>query len=115
MAGYPGLPFPPPAEDKFSLAAWFRQITQTMNQIMLGKQNVVLSVTLNASAATTVVQDPRISGSSAFYFNPTNAAAQTELKNGGQPYPSAQESGTVTFNHLNNATADKTFQVLIIG
>ena len=89
-----------------------RQIAQLANNLLQGKLNTVIQVTLTASSATTTVTDKRIGAYTGLFFSPLTAdaaAAQSGL------YVSAQQNGSATLTHANNAQVDRTFNVLLIG
>jgi hypothetical protein len=112
-----GAPVPNPAALAALLGAvigWLSGLRDVVNNIMRGKINATLDVTLTPSAATTTVSDARIGGSCGIYLMPLSANAAAEIGNGtiwwGTP-----GNQTVTLNHANNAQADRTFRLLIIG
>lgn len=75
---------------------------------------------MTANSATTVWANQSglsIGKDTGFYFFPTTANAQAELANPGPPYAAAADivPGQVTFRHANNANADRTFKVLVVG
>ena len=86
-----------------------RQIAQLANNLLAGKLNATLQVTLTTGTTTTVT-DARIGASTYFGFQPmtADAAAVTGI------YPSSQANGTATFTHA-SGPADRTFNVLLIG
>lgn len=108
--GYKGLGNTP-TPDINGIVAFLISVRTMLNNLLIGKQNVTLDITLNAGAATTTIQDPRIGGTSGFYFSPTSANAQAIAT----PWPSSPGAGSVVLNHANDANADKTFRMLIIG
>lgn len=92
-------------------AEYVRKIAQALNRAIAGKINAVRQVTLAAGAGSTIISDDRISVNSFISLQPVTL-------NAGQMvywYTSAQSNGTVTINHPNDAFADKTFNILIIG
>lgn len=96
-------------------ARWAKSIAEAVNRVLGGKMNAVLPVTLAANAATTTVIDARIGVFSALLLQPVTANAAAAL--GAPPYiiPTLQNSGSVVLNHVNNAQADKTFNLVILG
>lgn len=101
-----------------NLGRALRQIGGIVNLILRGKQNNVLEVTLTANAASTTVNDPRLTRNSLVLFDPTTANAATELY-GATMYVlddgTNRKNGTFVITHANNANADRTFKVLIVG
>lgn len=91
-----------------------REVAEIVNLILQGKINATGTVTLTAGAATTVLLDARLSGSSWIYPMPLTANAAAEI-GAGTLYFTAQGKGTVTINHANNGQTDREFRVLIIG
>lgn len=89
-----------------------RAIAVKVNHLDQGKLNVIKAVTLTASAFTTTIKDPRISVNSAFYFGPTTANAAICAPT---IYYDTKANGSVVVHHQNSTSADKTFDVLIIG
>ena len=96
-------------------ASWVQQIASVVNKLLQGKMNAVIPVTLTANSTTTVVTDARISGSSSVYLQPLTADAAAAQ--GGSPWVlvTSQLAGTLTLTHANDANADKTFNMLVIG
>lgn len=90
---------------------FLRQIWNVVNNILLGKINAVLDVTLTANSATTVVTDPRLSAFSALYFGNTTANAGAA----SVTYYDTQGKGMVTLHHANNANTDRIVHMLIVG
>ncbi|MDE2471252.1 MAG: hypothetical protein KGL35_21590 [Bradyrhizobium sp.] len=90
-----------------------RQIAQALNRINGGHGNWTASVTLTANAATTQLVDSRISASTFLGFMPQTADAAAELGN-GTLYANCT-NGSATLHHANNAQADRTFTLLLIG
>lgn len=89
-----------------------RQIAQLANNLLQGKLNTVIQVTLTPSSTTTTVTDKRIGAYTGLFFSPLTAdaaAAQAGL------YVSSQQNGSATLTHASTATADRTFNVLLIG
>lgn len=85
------------------------------NRLLIGRLNVVLKVTLTASAGTTTVTDPRIGPQSHISLAcPLTAHAAEEIAAGGF-YVSAQTKGSATLTHANNAQTDRTFNFAIFG
>ena len=108
---YSGRPFA--QEDMPDEKQHRRQIARVLNQVMKGHLNNTLSVTLTVSSATTVVNDPRISISTAAHFMPTTAHAAAEIAAGG--FYAVPAQGVLTITHANNANADRTFNVSLNG
>lgn len=98
-------------------ASWVKRIVDVVNNILLGKMNVVLRITLRANQATTTVIDARIGPFSYLGLQPltTHAAADLYSATSVLADQTTQKDGSVVFNHPNNANTDKTFNLLILG
>lgn len=90
------------------------RLVRRINELLQGRLNVTLDVTLTASSASTTVVDARLSGQSFIGFMPRTANAAAELGAGGL-FISARATGQVTIAHANNAQTDRDFTLLIIG
>lgn len=121
-APYPsGFPIPPnsgPAPASLGDAAsvtWLRQVVAIARTMLQGKLNAVLGITLVNGATSTVIQDPRITVTSALFLQPLTAHAWA-LNVGATPIlPTLQNTGIVTFTHASTANTDQNFNLLIIG
>ena len=89
-----------------------RQVAEVVNRTLDGGINATGSVTLTASAASTVVADKRLSATSYFGLMPTTANAAAEAGN-GTIYVSSQ--GKQTLTHANNSQSDRTYRYAILG
>lgn len=97
-----------------------RRMARAIQALMLGKSNCTLDVTLNANAATTTIQDPRISATSAIVpAMATTAHAATALAAGiyvtSITGATAFQTGSAVINHNNTVDTDKTIRFLILG
>lgn len=97
-----------------TLMTWARRVREIVNNVLIGKINCTVEFTLTASAATSTLSDKRIGKYSVILFNPRTANAAADAQ-GGAFYTNAPGDGSVVVNHPNNANADKTFRVAIIG
>ncbi len=91
-----------------------RQLAEAINRIIRGGLNVCDEITLTASQATTVVADLCAGPNSTITFTPLTANAAAELAAGGM-YISSRGKQTFTITHANNAQADRTFSICVIG
>ncbi len=90
-----------------------RLIATAVNSALQGHLNCVKAVTLAVSAASTTVVDARISLLTAVLPSPLTADAAAEIGNGTMYFtPSV---GQVVITHANNAQADRTFNLALIG
>ena len=97
-----------------AVVTWLAKLREVVNNIMRGKINATLDVTLAANAASTTVRDPRIGGGCGIYPMPLSANAAAEI-GGGTLWWSPPGNQTVTLNHANNPQTDRSFRLLIIG
>lgn len=89
------------------------KLSPVLQQAMRGKLNSnKASVTLSTSSATTTLNDDKIGPGSVICFMPTTANAAAGLT---ALYVTARGNGTCTLNHANNAQADRTYDIAIIG
>jgi hypothetical protein len=101
--------------DPHQLMIFLRAVRDVVNNLLIGKQNVTLDVTLTPNSATTVVNYPIIGGSSMLDLGcPLTANAAAELGN-GTIYVSSVGNKTATITHANNAQADRTLRIGYIG
>ena len=100
------------ARSQAELARLQQESGRVINSLLLGKTNNVSSVTLTANSATTTVTDPRLTYASFIGLMPATANAAVATAN---VYVSARGDGTATLTHANNAQADRTFILLIVG
>ena len=109
---------PPPATiTSFSdLTPWLRTFWDAFSHVRHGKMDCVLEFTLTANAATSTLTFEWLSPQSVVTFDPKTASAATELY-GATMYVLTANRGnkTWTVTHANNANADRTFQVSVIG
>ena len=96
------------------LKSWCRKLADKINDILVGKQNVTVSLTLRASQTTTTLTDPRIGPSSAIIpAMATTAHAAAAIAAG--IYVTNQLSGSAVLNHASSANSDQTIVFVIIG
>lgn len=87
------------------------KLARIVGGLLRGKSNNTTEVTLTANSATTAIAHPLIGAYSALILMPLTANAQAIAL----PRPSAQGDGTATLTHANDANADKTFKLVIVG
>lgn len=92
-----------------ALGDTFDRISLVVNQLLLGKMNNSLAVTLRASQTTTTVTDDRINTTSYFVFDARTASAKLAAYGA---YVSSVGNGTMTITHASAAATDQDF---IIG
>ncbi len=105
--------FPTPSEQYPDQDQHNRIIVAAIRRILLGKQNNVLDVTLDANQTSTSVTDARIGVHSVAICVPTTANASGIAV----PYRdfSSPVNGSMSLIHANDADTDKTFKVILIG
>lgn len=91
---------------------WKRTFQTWLSQANKGNINCTGTVTLDTSANTTTVNDPRAGPTSYIGFMPTSANAAVERSNIAVQ---SQAAGTFTIAHTNNSVADRSFVYCIIG
>lgn len=84
--------------------------TEKLNNMLMGKLNSVLDVTLRANETTTTVMDVRISIDSYIGLQSLTSTARAS-----GVYVSSQGYQTLTLTHSSTADTDKTLRLLIIG
>ena len=89
-----------------------KQIAIVLNNSLDGKLNSTGSITLTASATTTVLADRRLGIDSVISFMPTTANASAGITS---LYVSSQGKQTATLTHANNGQTDRTYKYIIIG
>jgi hypothetical protein len=93
-----------------------KKIVTAIRQLAEGRSNAVGTVTLAASAATTLVSAPTCGAEARIFLFPATANASAELGN-GTAYVKASDisAGQFVVTHANNAQTDRTFFWLAIG
>ena len=91
--------------------SWLR-ITTAIRSMAEGRSLAVGTVTLTASAATTVVTFMNCSQNSKIFLSPTTANAAAAV---ATTYVSSVGNGTFTLTHANNAQVDRTFGFVALG
>lgn len=110
--GFRGLDTPPP-DTLSDHTKYLRSIRDVVNNLLTGKMNVTIDVSLTPSSATTVIQDSRIGGNSHINIgSPLTANAAAAMPT---TYVSSIGNKTATLTHTSNAQTDRTFRIAIIG
>lgn len=110
--------FPPPRPFKTfpDVSNYLRGLYDALYAVRKGKLECVAELTLTANAASTVLTYRGLSPQSVLVFDPKTANAAAEIGNGTMYTTAANRgAGTWTITHANNAQADRSFQVAIIG
>lgn len=102
-----------PHDDLQEHTRYLRRIKDAVNLLFQGKANNTLDFTLTAGATSSVVQDPRLSGTTGIGWMAMTANAKTAEVAG--IYVTAQDEGTALLNHANTADVDKTFRLTFNG
>lgn len=105
---------PPGALADAVSALWLRQVVEVVNNLLRGKLNAGLQLTLATNAASTTIVDQRISAFSAVLFCPLTADAAAEMA-AGTLFVSSLADGQAVIAHQNNALTDRTYNLCIIG
>ena len=108
------LGVPPAAGMPAGFGAWAQRLIDVVSNVLQGKINATLDVTLAANAATSTITDARISAFSALTFMPLTANAAIEQA-AGSMYVSSQKSGSAVVTHANNGVTDRSFRMQIIS
>lgn len=105
-------PIPPVPGDNTG-PGWFVAVADRVNRLLNGKLNIsdVITVTLNASATTTVLVDSRIGLFSHINLEPVTASAATARAS--LWYETA--GGSATLHHASDAAEDQTFSYAVLG
>lgn len=113
MAGNLNIPNPPALGQGLAvLTSWLWRVMAVVNGMMKGKTNSFGSVTLTANAASTVLTDPNIGGSSTLTFQARTANAASIS---ASIYYDAPGNQTVTIHHTNTANTDQQFDYSVTG
>lgn len=104
---------PQKLSDAISLRS-VRRIVDVINNMLKGRLNVTLPVTLVASQPSTTVIDARISAFCGVIMTPLTADAAAEIGN-GTIYVSVQQTGSLVLTHANNTQADRKFTLAFVG
>lgn len=105
--GYDGVPETMNNEEEHR-----RRLARLGNNLLQGKTNNVIQVTLAVSSTTTTVTDKRIGAYTGLFFSPLTADAAGALSS---LYVSSRQNGSATLTHANTASVDRTFNVLLVG
>jgi ABC-type phosphate transport system substrate-binding protein len=91
-----------------------RNLARASNQLLIGKQNITIDMTLRANFATTTIVDPRIGYSSAvFPAMATTVNAASAIVAG--IWFDTQKTGSIVAHHANSANTDQTIRFIIVG
>lgn len=100
--------------DNFSaVRSAFRRLTGALRGILARDRTG--TVTLTASATTTLLTDPRIGPTSQIVFTPTTANAATAAASLYVGEGSNLKEGSRTLTHASNAAVDQTFRYSVLG
>lgn len=91
-----------------------RRYALAIQELAAGRSNAAQTVTLTASAASTVVSFDNCSADSVPLLMPMTANAAAEM-GAGTLYISAVAHRSFTITHANNAQVDRTFGFVCIG
>lgn len=107
----------PGSFSRFSdVTIYMQRVWAAIYKIRRGKLECVVEFTLTANVATTILRDERLSAQSVVHLDPKTANAAAELGNGTAYCLTVNRGvGVWTFTHVNNAQADRLFQLSILG
>lgn len=105
---------PFPGFQRRGVSPFERDVELILSNLLRGKFNATLDVTLAASASSTIIKDERFSEQCAVEFDPLTQNAAIE-KAAGTLWVSARTEGQITIEHSNDITTDRTFRLVIIG
>lgn len=89
-----------------------RDIITAINQLIRGRSNAALEVTLAAGTTTTTVSHQNINENSMPVLSPKTANAAAAV---GTTYATVPTAGTILITHASAATTDRTFYLHIHG
>ncbi len=97
----------------WQIVEWQRLSAEVINQLMDGKDNATGTLTLTINVATTTLIDRRIGPDTIVLLEPTSANAKAE----GTPWQTLPNitRGQAVLNHVNSATAGRTFGFVLRG
>ncbi len=122
MSSFPVADKTPTAATLSGIFQWSIHAARAINSAMRGKINAMYEVggsrtfTLTANAATTTISDERIHVDCALLFVPLTANAAAELYGATMYVLTANyDVGQAVITHANNAQADRSLRVVILG
>lgn len=106
--------FPIPPVDLEDQRHLNRLQSQAMGNLFNGRTNNVLDVTVDANQAATTVTDSRIGVNTVAIAIPTTVNAEAAAI---WPYRdfSSPVNGSMSLIHTNDANADKTYKIILVG
>ena len=90
-----------------------RQIAQLANNMLQGKLNNVIQVTLTPNAISTTIIDKRIGANTFIGFSPLTTNASAAYTSGMHVY--SKTNGQAVLVHPSSANVDQTFDVVLMG
>lgn len=97
-----------------ALTSWMRSLHDASYAARHGKFDCTTEITLTINVASSTLSDYRLSPQSVLTFLPTTANAAAEIGN-GTLFVGTRSDGSCIITHANNAQADRTFAVSILG
>lgn len=89
-----------------------RDINLAINQLIEGRSNATSEITLKTGAVFTLIERSTINANAGIWLFPKTASAAAEA---ATTYAYIDSAGLAVVIHANNAIADRTFHVLILG
>lgn len=106
--------FPEPPRDLEDTRQFMRSASSVMSNVLKGRTNNVLDVTVGANQSSTTVTDSRIGVHTVAVAIPTTVNAQ-----GAAIWPyrdfTSPVNGSMSLIHTNDANADKTYKIILVG
>ena len=93
-------------------AATLREAVQAINQLIVGRNNAVRTIVLEANSTTTTISDREINANGAPFLSPKTASAAAEVPT---LYVSDVSPGSYTLTHTSSGATDREFYVLFTG
>lgn len=106
-AFFPDIPNAPSAWNQL----WAQRLSEVVGRLVIRANNLA-DLTLDASATSTTMLDPRLSATSILTFMATTANAAA-VQSG--IYVTGQKKGEAVIHHASDVNTDKTFRVAIHG
>jgi len=113
---FPHIKKPAPFRDLVDWFTWACHLFEVVSTMRRGKMDCTTEITLTPSAASSTLNDIRLSPYSVVLFDPQTANAAAEKAAGTMYVTTANRGNNAwTITHANNAQADRLFRVLILA
>ena len=116
IRGFRHLPTPPTFSSLSDVSLYMRRLLEGLYKLKDGKTENVGEVTLTVNAASTTLNDIRISPQSVIVWHPRTANAAAELAAGTLYITDTNISnGSALITHANNSQTDRHYRYAVIG